>query len=451
MAGDVFFRFCQDRGAWNRFPSGCCPTAPVGLRTLAFALNQGPIHEGIARSTAFAWFERKPDIQHRHSQAHAAHVGDAGCRRRIRIGLPASALGRSVISVLASGFRGYCHSVMKRDLNAQLSTVSSGFVQDWLVALQALCGADQFSSLLARSGIPYGDKAPLGRVTLEQIVQLYQLAAIETGDEMMGLWSRPIRQRALQHLLTSVRESTSLSSALYRFSTFWNLLLDEYQFELLDADDTTVLRLVPLSDSQPQRFGHMLILKLAHGILSWLARREVPLEHIAFAFERPAFEEDYAVVFPAPVTFGAPATSIQFAKASLGSVNTRSTDDLDRFLENAPRDWVFTRSQEHTQTLRVRAYLNRTSWEQAHLAGTAKALNMTPRTLIRKLEADGTSFQAIKDGLRRDVAIRRLQIGDASIEAIAQDVGFSSAASFHKAFRRWTGATPSSYRRRPRP
>lgn len=340
---------------------------------------------------------------------------------------------------------------MKRDLNAQLSTVSSGFVQDWLVALQALCGADQFSSLLARSGIAYGDKAPLGRVTLEQIVQLYQLAAIETGDEMMGLWSRPIRQRALQHLLTSVRESTSLSSALYRFSTFWNLLLDEYQFELLDADDTTVLRLVPLSDSQPQRFGHMLILKLAHGILSWLARREVPLEHIAFAFERPAFEEDYAVVFPAPVTFGAPATSIQFAKASLGSVNTRSTDDLDRFLENAPRDWVFTRSQEHTQTLRVRAYLNRTSWEQAHLAGTAKALNMTPRTLIRKLEADGTSFQAIKDGLRRDVAIRRLQIGDASIEAIAQDVGFSSAASFHKAFRRWTGATPSSYRRRPRP
>ena len=72
---------------------------------------------------------------------------------------------------------------------------------------------------------------------------------------------------------------------------------------------------------------------------------------------------------------------------------------------------------------------------------------MTPRTLIRKLDADGTSFQTIKDGLRRDIAIRRLQTGDASIEAIAQDVGFASAASFHKAFHRWTGATPSAYRR----
>ncbi len=337
---------------------------------------------------------------------------------------------------------------MTRDLDAQLSTVSSAFVQDWLLALQALCGSDQFSSLLARSGIAHGEKAQLGRVTLEQIVRLYQLAAVETGDEMMGLWSRPIRPRALQHLLTSVRESTSLSSALYRFSTFWNLLLDDHRFELVDAKDTTVLRLIAQSDSPPQRFGHMLILKLAHGILSWLARREVALESIAFEFERPAFEEDYAVIFPAPVTFGARATSIHFANATLGPVNTRSTDDLDRFLENAPRDWVFTRSQEHTQSLRVRAYLNQSSWEKAHLAGAAKALNMTPRTLIRKLETDGTSFQAIKDGLRRDIAIRRLQIGDASIEAIAQDVGFASAASFHKAFRRWTGATPSSYRRR---
>ena len=193
----------------------------------------------------------------------------------------------------------------------------------------------------------------------------------------------------------------------------------------------------------------MLILKLAYGILSWLARRGVALDRITFAFDRPAFEDDYAVIFPAQVTFGAAVTSIHFAKPALGPVNTRSTHDLDRFLENAPRDWVFLRSQVHTQSLRVRAYLNRSGREAAHLAGAAKELNMTPRTLIRKLDEDGTSFQAIKDGLRPDIAIRRLQTGDASIEAIAQDVGFASAASFHKAFHRWTGSTPSSYRRQP--
>ncbi len=316
------------------------------------------------------------------------------------------------------------------------------------MALRSLCTNDHYRSLLERSDLPIGDTAPHARVTLDQIVRLYQLAAVETGDEMMGLWSRPIRPRALQHLLTSVRESTSLSSALYRYSTFWNLLLDDHQFELIDDADTLALCLVPQTDCAAQRFGHMLILKLAHGILSWLARKEVDVKAVSFAFERPPFEEDYALIFPAAVRFSARETAIHFETKTLGPVQIRSTQDLDRFLKNAPRDWIFTRSQEHTQSLRVRTYLNQATWEEAHLVAAANALHMTPRTLIRRLDADGTSFQAIKDGLRRDIAIRRLQVGDTSIEAIAQDVGFSSAASFHKAFQRWTGATPSSYRRR---
>ncbi|WP_425039772.1 AraC family transcriptional regulator ligand-binding domain-containing protein [Primorskyibacter sp. S187A] len=330
-----------------------------------------------------------------------------------------------------------------------ISTVSSAFIADWLVALRALCAPDHYASLLKRSHLEYDATTPQSRVNLDQIVSLYQLAAVETGDEMMGLWSRPIRPRALQHLLTSVREATSLTSALYRFSTFWNLLLDDYQFELVElaAERRFALRLVAQGDDPVQRFGHMLILKLAHGLLSWLARAEVAVAGVEFAFARPDFDDDYALIFPAPLTFDCPQTAILFDADVLGPVQVRSSADLDRFLENAPRDWIFTKSQQHTQSLRVRAYLAQVGWEEAHLRHAADALHMTPRTLIRKLEAQGTSFQAIKDGLRRDIAIRQLQVGEVSIEAIAQDVGFASAASFHKAFLRWTGTTPSTYRR----
>jgi AraC-like DNA-binding protein len=169
---------------------------------------------------------------------------------------------------------------------------------------------------------------------------------------------------------------------------------------------------------------------------------------VSFAFDRPAFEEDYAVIFPAAVQFGQTATSIAFSLDALGTVQPRSSLDLDRFLENAPRDWIFTRSQQHTQSLRVRTYLSQTEWDSANLTAAARAMHMAPRTLIRKLQADGTTFQAIKDALRRDMAIRHLQAGHYSVEAIAHEVGLSSAANFHKAFQRWTGNTPSSYRRR---
>ncbi|PLS21287.1 helix-turn-helix domain-containing protein [Neptunicoccus cionae] len=327
------------------------------------------------------------------------------------------------------------------------STVSRLFIADWLEALRPLYSQAGYQSLLNRADLTVEQDLSQGRVTLDQLVCLYQLAAVETGDEMMGLWSRPVRPRALQHLLTSVREATSLPSALYRFSTFWNLILDDYQFVLHEDKTAWKLSLEPLGKGGVQRFGHMLILKLAHGLLSWLARQEVPVKEVGFAFERPVFVQDYAVIYPAPVIFQTRATYISFAPEDMGPVGMRSTADLDQFLENAPRDWIFTRSREHTQALRVRSYLSRTGWEQANLTGAAQFLNMTPRTLIRKLEADGTSFQRIKDDLRRDIAIRYLSAGGRSVETVAHEVGFSSAANFHRAFQRWTGSTPRSYRR----
>lgn len=330
------------------------------------------------------------------------------------------------------------------------STVSREFVADWLEALRALCSDAQFHSLIERSDLRLEQRIAPDRVTLDQIVCLYQLAAVETGDEMMGLWSRPIRPRALQHLLTSVREATSLSSALYRFSTFWNMLLDDYQFALTETENALRLVLTPRGNQTPQRFGHMLILKLAHGLMSWLAQYEVPVKAVAFAFDPPKFAEDYAIIFPAPVEFACETTSIAFEKAALGPVHPRSAADLHLFLQNAPRDWIFTQSSEHTQSLRVRSYLSTCSWEDATLQGAAKAMHMTPRTLMRRLELDDTSFQTIKDALRRDIAIGQLQAGQRSIEAIGLDLGFSSAASFHKAFRRWTGDPPTGYRRNRR-
>lgn len=205
----------------------------------------------------------------------------------------------------------------------------------------------------------------------------------EAGSPI-SLSRRPVRPRALQHLLTTVREATSLSSALYRFSTFWNLLLDDYQFVLDDAEGALVLTLKPQGEVPLQRFGHMLILKLAHGLMSWLAGHEVPVKAVDFAFDRPDFDQDYAIIFPAPLRFGQPATAIAFDPNVMGPVQTRSTADLDRFLQNAPRDWIFTSSREHTQSLRVRTYLGQTGWDSAILTQTASAMHMTPRTLVRR-------------------------------------------------------------------
>jgi len=184
-----------------------------------------------------------------------------------------------------------------------------------------------------------------------------------------------------------------------------------------------------------------------HGIASWLAGRELPLREVGFVFARPGFAEDYPILFPAPIRFSQPCSSISFDR-SIGALPVaRSEAEMQEFLIRAPRDWIFTSYREHALPLRLRELLLLSDRMRFHLDDAARALNLTPRTLMRRLEAEGTSFQDIKDGLRRDIAIRDLTQGDKTLEGVSQDIGFASVANFHRAFKRWTGMTPGAYRR----
>ncbi|ANP35546.1 AraC family transcriptional regulator [Phaeobacter gallaeciensis] len=327
-----------------------------------------------------------------------------------------------------------------------LPTVSRAFLEDWLSTLRVHCAPGQLAGFLDQIGLDDAAQ-PLGRVTHDQIVRLYQLVASETGDEMMGLWSRPVRSGALKLLCTSVLGASSLSAALFRFSSFWNLVLDDCRVRLETGEDRLQIVLEPQGDGGQNRFGHMLLLKLAHGIASWVAGRELPLREVSFAFQKPEFAEDYPILFPAPVRFGEVSSSLTFDGTLDRLPVSRSEAEMQEFLIRAPRDWIFTSFREHAVMLRVRELLLQSERLSCNLEDAARVLNLTPRTLIRRLDAENTSFQEIKDGLRRDIAIRDLSLGAKSIEAVSQDVGFASAANFHRAFKRWTGTTPGSYRR----
>ena len=71
---------------------------------------------------------------------------------------------------------------------------------------------------------------------------------------------------------------------------------------------------------------------------------------------------------------------------------------------------------------------------------------MSPRTLRRKLEDEKTSFRVLLDELRMHVAIKYLRDTDLTIEAVAAALGFSDAANFRHAFRRWTKGSPQDFR-----
>jgi len=95
----------------------------------------------------------------------------------------------------------------------------------------------------------------------------------------------------------------------------------------------------------------------------------------------------------------------------------------------------------------VRRRLRRADGDQwPTLEAMADGLHVTPSTLRRRLEDEGSSYRELKDGLRPDMAIDLLCRTSLSVEAIAFGLGYQEVSAFYRAFRHWTGTRPGSYR-----
>jgi hypothetical protein len=205
-------------------------------------------------------------------------------------------------------------------------TLAASFVQNMLSGASRVVTSEEMAALVLRAGIsPALLVHPSGRVTREQFVQLYELIALASGDEMLGLWSRPIRAGTLKYLGLSLLDAPSLTVAMYRFTRFWNLLLDDYALLIARKNKVVSFSLKPFDGAtSPTIFGHELMIKLIHGMASWLVGRKLPIQHVGFCFSRPAHFADYASLFPGPVDFGQTVTSISFSENVLRQPFQRS-------------------------------------------------------------------------------------------------------------------------------
>lgn len=105
---------------------------------------------------------------------------------------------------------------------------------------------------------------------------------------------------------------------------------------------------------------------------------------------------------------------------------------------------------EHSLVVRMRAYILTRVDEGVSADEAAQYLNMSVRTLRRRLADLGMSFNEIRLEVRMQAALRYLKISNFSIERIATNVGYSDQASFTRAFQKWAGETPDVVRRKHR-
>lgn len=302
---------------------------------------------------------------------------------------------------------------------------------------------------LAHAGI-HADllAAQQARATTDQFAALYRLVAERVEDESPGMFSRPLKPGTLKFLSLSVVQAPSLVVALHRFTQFFRLVLDDLRFELVSTPDKISVLLVPQGTGENmQRFALEVMLKLVHGMASWLAGRKIPLLGIDLAFCAPPYATDYVYLYPGPAHFNQAHTAIHFDRHWLEGPVRQHAGTIRTFLLRAPADWMFVSFAERLVSHRVREFLDARLTKVIGLEDVAKALLMSPRTLARRLDEEGTSFQVIKDELRRDVAIQLLAQTSLTPAEIGMRTGFEDHTTFYRAFKRWTGCSPGVYRK----
>ncbi len=284
-------------------------------------------------------------------------------------------------------------------------------------------------------------------VTADQFGRFWRTYADATNDEFFGQDVRGLPRGSFILMCHTVLTSPTLERAMMRLLRFYRVLLSDFEAELVrDGDIAEIV----LRENGPPRsaFAYSIFFVVFLGVSHWLIDRRIPLLSIDFRSARPAGAHNYQRLLGENLKFDQPETRIRFSAAFLAMRPMRNESQMETFRRDSPQSLMAQYKSRDSVSARVWSELRRTSPEEwPGFEDLASRLYTTASTLRRRLETEGTSYQRIKDEVRRERAIQQLRRNEKSNADIAEELGFGDPSTFYRAFRKWTGATPNAFRR----
>lgn len=330
--------------------------------------------------------------------------------------------------------------------DASTLTVGIVFVRNLLSGARAK-GLDCEPWLVEAGIAPARLADDAARVPLAQYGELLRVMMVQLQDETLAFLGRRSKPGAVLMQARAALGAPNLEQAIRRVAHVFNLLHDDVSLQFVRAGDCGGFALRFEDEAlRGQAPAHETLMRSYWRLLAWLVGGLLPAAKFDFGFARPAYADELAPIFPAPWRFDAPASAVWFTQERLQMPVCRDEAALQVYLKGGPIQIVLPR-RDHGVGGKVRLHLQRTQPNWPDLERTAHAVNMSPATLQRHLASEGTSFQALKDQLRREIAIYRLHTSTVPLAKLAAELGFADSSSFQHAFKGWTGSPPGRYRR----
>lgn len=240
--------------------------------------------------------------------------------------------------------------------------------------------------------------------------------------------------------------SATLRDALSVAERYVSLRTSQLRFRHYIEGEKAVLE---LADSLPHGALRAFVTEALFTALVQISRTLLgrPVAGMAeMAFPEPKYFQGFAHLIPGPVRFRQPVSRLLFP-VNLLDESLQMADAV------ASRQAVLLCETELSKLDEMSSLLSSVRHQMRSrragfptLTELAHERHVSPRTLKRQLSAHGSSFQQILDELRRDCAVDLLESEAMTIEHIAERLGYSDASNFNRAFQRWLGMSPRSFR-----
>jgi len=326
-------------------------------------------------------------------------------------------------------------------------TTSSSWALSIVQALE-LEGLD-CQALFSELGLDYCALSdPDARFAQDGMTRLWQRAVEMTGNPAIGLNLAKVMRPGAMHVVGyALMSSSTLRDSFQRLVRYQRIIAEGADLQFRPTDGGALLTLAIHGDQLPparQSADGSLASTLA--FCRWLTGKSlVPLE-VYFQGPRPADVEPYQAMFQAPLRFNADSHGLLMRHVDMDIPLPTANAELAQLHDRFAGDYL-ARFSDNRVTHRARQVICRLLPQgEPRRETVAQSLQLSERTLQRRLDEEGTSFQQLLDDTRRTLAEQYLARADLALLEVAYLLGFADPSNFFRAFKRWFAMTPGEYR-----
>jgi len=286
------------------------------------------------------------------------------------------------------------------------------------------------------------------RIGYSLVLRLISNALEQTRERDLGLLAAErIAPHDLDFLEYGARAQSTLKDAFEFQSRYFALMHEGVDRAIQVTQDRATIRYL-LGDLPPCALISEYIQAASVFVARRITGRDITPLEVHFASPRPANTHQHERIFRAQLCFDRACYATVWSMQALALPSVSPEPGLARVLERHAQELLQKLGLRTSLLERVREIV-RNDLTSGHLTADslARQLGMTSRTLHRHLVTHNTTYRAVLDDMRREIALRCLRDPQITLRELGTLLGFTTSAAFHRAFRRWTGTTAASFRR----